>query len=362
MATLTYYVADIINGLIIGDAPFYGVTLEWTLSGAGTFSGRLQLHDPEVQAKGGGSLVQEGRTALFVDYDGVLLWAGIMWISDYDSDTGELTVTGADYWSYLQRRVVTDNISYPAGTPVKTIINKLLSYALSPYAPAGLSVVFQGSAASTQTAAFTYAASDRKNVAELLEGLAAASPGFDFRAEGYWAAPDRPRVNYVFGIPSLERSVTTTNAYFDYPGNIIKYTETDDGSSLASRVWVRGASDGTNAPEYPFEDAAMYFRYPRYDRAESIDESSPANLQAKGRYIHYARKRVTKKPSVIVRPDGEVSVTQYKVGDDGYLSIHDDRHPDGDEYIYRIATITLDVEQQQVTLTHWSDPSLGASN
>lgn len=354
---ITYYVGDILTGLIQGDLPFYEVTCESLLSSVGTFKGKLNLLDPDVIARGGSHLTLEGKSTLWVDVDGAIIWCGIIWATQYDGDAGVLEVAGSDFWSYLQRRIVTDDISMPGAT-VQAVIDKLMSYALTDNAPYGLGVAYVGGAETTQTLDFSYQASDRKTVAELLEAEAAASPGWDFRTEGFWAQPNQPQVTYVFGAPRLGQPFATTRVAFDMPGGVVKYTETRDGTSFAGRLFVRGNSDGSDVQEYTFEDTSLYQRYPRYDAAQSVDQSDSAAVQSRGRYLHYARKRVLKKPSIVVRPE-QPHISTYKVGDDALLNIDDARHPGGEQFDYRLATISFNIDSSEVTLTHWEDPSNG---
>lgn len=351
---VTYYVGDILTGLILGDLPFEGVTFESLLSGVGTLKGKLQLTDPDVIARGGVDLVQEGKSTLFVDFDGQIVWAGIIWATSYDGASGSLDVAGADFWSYLQRRLVTDDINLTGTTA--SVIDKIMSYALSDNPPANLSVQYVGSDAATQQCTLVVAGSDRKPVSEVLEGLASANPMFDFRVEGYWVSQNVPGVRYVFGLPRIGLDVDHSGVTYELPGGVVKYTEVRDATALASDLYVRGTSDGSDVREYPFQDSSMYVRYPKYQAAVSIDQSDPSVVQQRGRYIHYARKRMSPKPSVVVRPDQPMIYT-YKVGDDALLRIDDPRHPGGEEFDYRLATISCSVDSFEVTLTHWDDPN-----
>ena len=115
--TYTYYVADLLTGEIIGDLPLTGVGFTRVLNAPGTFRGSLHTRDPRVLALAPRRLTEPGRTALYVDRDGVLVWGGIIWTTRYTADDGALELGAADFLSYFEHRFVLPHPLLP-GVPV----------------------------------------------------------------------------------------------------------------------------------------------------------------------------------------------------------------------------------------------------
>lgn len=355
MSNPIFYVGNVLTGQIQGDLPFEGATVTWALSGTGTFQGKLRLGDQDVRDMGAPGLIVEGQTTIYVEYNGVLLWAGIVWATAYDSDTSELTVNASDFWSYLGKRLVTDNLTY-ASVATETLVDTIMGYAMPLRAPGGLSTVHWIPQGQTDPMIpYSYAGKDRKTVAELLEGIASGTPGIDFRVDVAWSG-NTPSVIYHFGHPRLGQQLASTGGYFDYPGNVRKYTEGRDGTKLTTRLFVTGNADGTSGQETIYEDLTLYTTYPRYDSTASVDESNSGPLANRGQYVFNTLKAVVPVPAVEVTPDGTVPLGSYYVGDFIRLRIDDYKYAN-QEWTYRLAAISWDVDNYKVTLTPWLDPN-----
>lgn len=353
--TDTFYFGDTLTGQILGDLPLSGVSPEWVLSGSGAITGQLAITDPDVRARGALTL-EAGKHSIYVDRDGVLLWAGIIWeIGDYDSATGKLPISAGDYWSFFSRRIPDSDIILTSASEAE-ILDALLASALSPDAPANLSVVTTQVALGTPDISYSYLASERKTVAALVEARAEMSPGVDFRVDTYWDEDRNPQVRVVFGGPILGRSVDMTGAFFDFPGNVTKYGRRVSAASLAGRLHIAGSSDSETPLTQTFDTPATYDGYPRYDRADSIEAATSAALTAQGGYLYSRRSRAVVSYTLETRADVEPSIFSYKVGDYCRLYIKDDLHPSGFDQELRIGAISFSPVDQKVSITPWSDP------
>ena len=111
----TYLLCDLRSGAIKGELPFSGVTFGKTLNGIGQFQGTIDLADPQMQLVDPLDLTTPASTALFVDYNGMIVWGGIVWprARNFQPQSRSMTVTASDMWSYFSQRVQATDYSAP---------------------------------------------------------------------------------------------------------------------------------------------------------------------------------------------------------------------------------------------------------
>ena len=357
MNRYTYYFGDTLTGQILGDLPFSDVSLDWTLSGSGTFGGKLKLTDPDVVAQGALDL-QEGKHSVYVDRDGVLIWAGIVWEIGYDSSSASITVAAADYWSWFSRRIVRNEIDL-VGVRDEAVVDALLVSAFDGGHPANLTYAWEATMPLQGAGVdLLHDPEERKTVAEMVEARAsmAAPSGLDFRLDTYWHTDLTPKVQLVLGRPRLGRAVEYTGALFDLPGNLTKYNRAGSGGSLTGRLYLRGSADGADADELLLDTPSAYTGLPRYERAEAVEIADEDDLAPRGNYLYSRRSRVTTVYTFETRADAEPAIHQYRVGDYCRIYIRDARHPGAFTADLRIGAISLSPKDEKVSITPWSDP------
>jgi len=99
--TYTYLVRDLRTGTILDELPLSGCSSDKKLNDSGSLRGRLHVDDPEIRIREPRVLTEPGRTAIYVDRDGDLLWGGIVWTSRYTSSDGVLEIGATDFLSYF---------------------------------------------------------------------------------------------------------------------------------------------------------------------------------------------------------------------------------------------------------------------
>lgn len=104
-ARYKYYTVDIMSNTIIGEIPFEDVSYENTLKQAGAFDGKITVSG-QTEALDLYRTTLPGRTALYVVRDNVCVWGGIIWGRSYDLISRSLTVSGSEFTSYLNHRLV----------------------------------------------------------------------------------------------------------------------------------------------------------------------------------------------------------------------------------------------------------------
>jgi hypothetical protein len=106
-----YFVTDLLSNQIIGEVPFKGVSYERANRKAGNFSGTI----PFLEATKGLDLydaTMPGQTGLYILRNSVCVWGGIIWSRSYDVESKELSVTAAEFTSYLYHRNIWQTIQY----------------------------------------------------------------------------------------------------------------------------------------------------------------------------------------------------------------------------------------------------------
>jgi hypothetical protein len=115
--------------ICIGEVPFQSVTFTQLLNAPGSFSGTLNFLDPNLRDLGGtgigpGQLIQPGKTALFIDYQGTLVWGGIIQVVNYQRSTASaVPIQGKEFFSYFTQRIQAQDYTNP------TAVGSQASYA-----------------------------------------------------------------------------------------------------------------------------------------------------------------------------------------------------------------------------------------
>jgi hypothetical protein len=354
----TYLVADLRSGTVVDELPLTGVSFDKRLNDSGTLRGQLRVGDPGVDTREPRLLTEPGRTAVYVDRDGELLWGGIIWTSRYSAAGNTLEIGAADFLSYFEHRRVLDYpvtasgvVSYP-DTEQLTIAAGLVERAQSH--PGGdLDVEIRGTTVSGVRRTVSYAAGELKPVADALRDLANADGGFDFAVDVEYGPDGRP-VRYLrFGYPRLGQPGGPH--VWEYGANLIDFTWPRDAASMATRMFAQGSGE---VPLQVAEDSAAFANgwMLLEDVASQLDTEDLALVNAQARGELQARRRPVVLPELTVRADREPFVGSYSVGDDVRVVI-DDPFFAGDQVDITLRLLSFEVTPgddaglEQVTLT-----------
>ncbi|MFN2494681.1 MAG: hypothetical protein ABR608_02060 [Pseudonocardiaceae bacterium] len=324
----TYLVADLRGGTILDELPLSGVSFTKRLNDTGSLRGQLRVNDPGIRAREPRLLTEPGRTAVYVDRDGDLLWGGVVWTSRYSAADGTLEIGASDFLSYFEHRrvlgypVTADGTVSYADTDQLTIAAELVQLAQSH--PGGdLNLEIRGTTASGVRRTVSYAAGELKPVADALRDLANADGGFDFAVDVEYG-PDGQPVRFLrFGYPRLGQPGAPH--VWEYGANLIDFAWPRDAASMATRMFAQGTSEGA-VPLLRFaEDSAAYASgwMLLEDAASQLDTQDPALVQAQARGELAARRRPVVLPELTVRADRDPVVGTYVVGDDVRVVIAD---------------------------------------
>jgi hypothetical protein len=356
----TYLIADLRTGAILDELPLSGVQFDKKLNDAGTLRGQLRVDDPEIRIREPRLLAEPGRTALYVDRGGDLVWGGIVWTSRYSSAGGVLELTAADFLSYFDHRLVLDpaDLSRPVsftGTDQLAVARGLLAQAQTPEA-GDLGVVVTGPGSSGVLRTVSYASADLKSVAEVLRDLADTDDGFDFAFDVRYDESGQPERLLRLGYPRLGSA--GAGAYvWEHGANLVDFVWPSDAASMATRVLGMGNADAGGVPVVRSDPGATAGGWPLLEAAAApVDTTDAAMLAAHVAGELAARRRPVVLPELTVRADLDPVVGSYSVGDDARIVVADPFFA-GDQLDVTVRLLGLsvtpgdDAGQEEVVLT-----------
>lgn len=381
MAEITYYSFDLVTLDQIGTLPFAGVSWTRQLNGAGQFGGKLNLADPDVQAKPWATATRESRTLLVVDVDGAIEWGGILWDRPYDSPTRTLSITANEAWSYFARRAqARDYTSPPATGPGHTywsttpaaahnIAAALVADAIAVPASALATMTIERATDGTAAAITeSYPLSQKQTVTSMVTQLAGLGlgTGFDFTIEWAWEGEQgsTPVPTLVLSFPRAGRTAGETGIVIDAGQAGAKgYTWSPAGSQQANQV--HGMASGSGSLSTVVADPTVTGDgWPLLEKVVSfmaINDQSTLTAASKGELAAAEWPVVT--PTVTLTMfDGSLVLGDFSLGDTGRLLIPpDERFATGVDDYLRITAWTCtpgDKGEELMTLTLQSAPGL----
>ncbi len=304
----SYYAYDLLTGRFLGQVPLRGVTFGQQLNAAGQLTGSLNLRDPRVQATNPLACTIPNRTLIAVDYNGTIVWAGVVLPRDRGMEsspqntTYTLEVQCSEIWAYFGQRVQATDYSAPpysgitgtAGMSLWTqtpwdaslIVCQLLEDAIGysnhvamPYGDllGGLGVLLNGkvpsgsepAAAAEDWIAVNYPYTSTQTIEAMVNQLSqlglgvAPDIGIDI---AYSAGPASPPIGTInVGYPRRGRTVAENNLIVDLT-TARKYKFPEDGTQTSNQTYEIGGSGAIVVDQnvYPLEQG-----YPLWERVMS---------------------------------------------------------------------------------------------
>lgn len=362
--TYTYLFVDLRTDTLLAELPLASVSYSFELNGIGTLTGTIPYNsetlplDPETAST-------PGRTAVYVDRDGVLVWGGIVWTRQ--QATGGKQIQAAEFLSYYQHRYVKKTLS----TDTSLLINaafvdaggqrlypdqKFLVWSLLRYAndqPGGdihvdINALTAPADGVTRTA--TYFGYERPEIYKAISELAAADDGFDVAIEVGWtsSANNNPPTRFRRArtwFPRRGRPASQSGLVFSKgggTGSILSYEWPEDGTAMVTEMSGLGAGSGeakivkTSAAQdlidagWPLLEGVA-----TYDGV--VDE---AQVQGLTNADLDAASSSQVQPTFEVSADTDPAFGSYSVGDEALFVIDPEpQSPAGREGVLRIVSI-----------------------
>jgi len=120
-----YLIANVVDGSVVMEVPFGGVSWERKISGAGAFSGSISA-DPNQDHFDLYNTTIPGKHAIYVIRDGVCVWGGIIWSRDYDIIDRNLSISALEFSSYFHHRVFWKSMAV-TGPTIKNMLTQVVN-------------------------------------------------------------------------------------------------------------------------------------------------------------------------------------------------------------------------------------------
>ncbi|MFJ4918148.1 hypothetical protein [Streptomyces sp. NPDC088726] len=343
--TYTYLLCDLMTDTVIAELPLADVTYSTELNGIGVLSATIPYTD-ETAPLDPETATTPGRTAIYVDRDGVIVWGGIIWTRQPNSRVSK-QIQAAEFLSYYQRRYVkttlatdTSLLTNPAYVPdgqrlypdQKYIVWSLLQYAHAQTGGnPGISTSLLTAPPHGVSRNVSYFGFERPEIYKAIAELAASDDGFDFGIEVGWtpAANNNPPRRYRQArtwYPRRGRPADTSGLVFvkGGPGStILEYDWPEDGTATATEISALGAGSGeAKVTAVVQESNLLASGWPLLETVSTYDTViDVAQIRGLAAAELTARAGAQTNPVFTVTADDDPAFGSYSVGDEALFVI-----------------------------------------
>jgi len=305
MVAYRFLAVDPLTFAVRDEIPFESVKFETVLSGAGSFSASLPANHPKCRR----ATLDPARTLIYVERDGLLIWAGWLW----SAKVGEqVQFDGGELWSYWRRRLIRQSVVHST-VDTATIAERTISVG---QAAVGSFTFHQLAIGKTGTTAdLTVQGYERKTVAQVVEDLAGRSVsggGFEFGTTHEWSG-NSPQSTFHVWAPTRGRDL---EFLFDDQGTAESVDWTVDGTACANRVDVCGNGQADGMTIGTANDTDLLATYPLLEHVESgSDTNGLLRLTSRASALLAARRLPAEVVDVTAGRNPAVTYGTYGLGD-----------------------------------------------
>ncbi|UNZ18865.1 hypothetical protein HC362_19275 [Streptomyces sp. 891-h] len=244
--TYRVLLTDLLTDRLVDSLPVQGLALDDYIGKTGSLRGVVPTPNAEIAQRARRALTP-GRTGLWVERGPDIWWGGILWTRKPGmDDRGNLgaEIQAGGWESYLYRRLLVDDYAATARDQFD-IVRDLLAYVQA--APGGDLGIEADPGLSGVLRDREYSRYDLHSIGDLLDQLAEAEQGFEWRIASY-RRDDRTRARRLqLGHPTLRTGAA--DVVLDHPGPILSYAWPSDATEMATAWQSRGASINRNQTE-----------------------------------------------------------------------------------------------------------------
>ena len=239
-----YLFADLLTNQIYAELPLTGVSFGQELNTAGSFSGSLLLTDVKIDSYNIASYTNPARTAIYVDRNGTIVWAGVLWARDYDSSSQKITFQAREFESYFEKRRIATTYTATAVdqfTVVEDLFNQVQAVS-----GGNINVVIPTNTSGVLVTK-TYNDYEQKPLTEAVYELSRSNTGFDWNIDVSYDSSYNIVKTLELAYPRRGTAMvanSVNNIVLEFPGSIIAYKYPEDGSSIATKMYGVGSGSG----------------------------------------------------------------------------------------------------------------------
>jgi len=355
--TYRYLFADLLTNEILAELPITGVNFTQQLNTSGTFTGHLLLSGVNAVDLNVSAGTIPGRTAIYVDRNGILVWGGVLWNRQYNSTSQTLTFQAREFESYFERRKITTTQVFN-NVDQLTIANTLINQAQ--LVTNGNIGVVTTPTTSGVLVSRTYYGYELKNVYSALQDLSKQLDGFDFNILVAYDGGGNPTKRLVLSFPKSGTTYSPTSLsapVFQFPsGNMIEYEYPEDASIAANTIYALGAGSNEGKLIATANDPALLAAgFPLLEQEANYSDITDATMLAS---LATGQIKATAYPPTTLRvvapPSQNPEFGTYVIGDECRIIITDNRFPETLDAIYRLVALSVTPGEdgpERITLT-----------
>ena len=357
-----YLFADLVTNQILAELPLTGVSFTQQLNTSGGFTGHLLLSGVDAAGLNVSTGTIPGRTAIYVDRNGVLVWGGVLWSREYSSKNQTLTFQAREFMSYFERRRITATTVF-TNTDQLQIAQSIMSTSQG-VSSGNIQILYNQDPGASSTSGVlvsrTYYGYEYKTVYSAIQDLSKQASGFDFEISVYYDGTGTPTKSFNTYYPRAGTAYSNTSLkvpVFELPsGNIIEYTYPEDASIAANMLYVLGAGSNEGKLIAASSDTTkLSSGWPLLEDQANYSDITDANMLASlavGQVTAVSYPPTTIK--LVAPPYQDPVFGTYELGDDVRLRIRDNRFPTGLDGVYRIVALSVTAGEdgpERITLT-----------
>jgi len=363
-----YLFADLVTNQVLAELPLTGVSFGQQLNAAGTMTAHLLISGVNTAGLNVLNATIPGRTAVYIDRNGQLVWGGVLWQREYTSNDQVIKLTAREFLSYFERRRITTGSGTAYGALAYTGIDQLqIAQALisnASSAPSGnIGLLYNQDPGSSSVSGITlsrvYYNYEVKTVFNAISDLSKQVNGFDFEISVYYDGGGNPAKSFNTYYPRSGDTYNSTdpNAFvFELGGNIAEYDYLEDGSKAINQIYALGAGSNEGKLISIYADSTKLAAGWALleDQANYSDITDPTVLSglATGQVTAVSYPPITLK--IVAPPYVNPTYGSYEIGDEVRVRITDPFFPNGYDAIFRIIGLTVvpgEDGPERITLT-----------
>lgn len=300
---------DVLTGNPYGTLPVSSATFTEMLSSPGSFEIVLPVKSA-LTSNVTPEWIAKGRSAIWIERNGTLLFGGIIWTHQLDPDSNYITIAGEGFHSYLRQRFIRDTLIFE-DVEQQSIAAQIITY-LQSATDGDVGITVPAVFNPTTTRSKTYNDYELTNGGEAIEEMGANDGGFDFRYVPYVDSTGRRRVQFT---PVYPLTGNKTPYRFVIGQNCRLGSEQGNGKDMTNQAIVVGGGD-TATPPVVVVSSDDRGGWPLLESVDSFtDITDVPSLTAKGKLRVTQNDRPIDLPEIVTDPDGDPPMTAFNVGD-----------------------------------------------
>lgn len=253
-------ICDLRSDQLLDVLPVTGLSFDDYIGKTGTCSGTIEITDKRVAERIRLNFIP-ARTAIYIYRDKSIWWGGILWTRTPATDERgfvKVAFQASTFDSYFEHRRVFDTQTF-VGEDQLDIVRGLLDYAQG-QTGGDIGIVYDQLISGVGRDR-TYLNYDLPIIREQIDLLSNVDNGFEWRMRAYSASNGARVRNLQLGYPKIR--VGSEDIVLSSPGEIVKYSLPEDGTTVANYWQSRGASINQDASEDSTPLMSTRYFYPQ---------------------------------------------------------------------------------------------------